>query len=197
QSWSATWCGCGPSSAGSSSAHCSACVPARVPVASFKPDRGQRRCLKRNQNARVVIKPAVFEEEHYEMYLRYQEYKHEGGEMASAGSDEYLRFLGSSWCDTRFVEFFFQDRLGAVAVLDRFDRAWSAVYTFYEPGFAEFSPGVYAVLWQIAEARRLQIDYLYLGYWIKNCRKMSYKNKYRPLQLYIDGVWVEDSSADV
>jgi arginine-tRNA-protein transferase len=49
--------------------------------------------------------------------------------------------------------------------------------------------GVYAVLWEIEEARRLQFDWIYLGYWIKECKKMSYKVEYQPLEYYWQGRW--------
>jgi arginyl-tRNA--protein-N-Asp/Glu arginylyltransferase len=175
---------------------CSACIPARVPVDEFKPDRSQKRCLKRNRNTRVIIKPAIFEQAHYEMYLRYQNFKHEGGAMTESSPYEYLNFLGSSWCNTCFAEFSIGNELSAVAVIDQFDQSWSAVYTFFEPKFYEYSPGMYAVLWQIEQARRLQKKYLYLGFWIKNCRKMAYKSVYQPLQLYVGQQWVEFVSAD-
>lgn len=177
-------------------AKCSACIPARVKVAEFKPDRSQKRCLKRNSNTRVILKPPVFEQAHYEMYLRYQHFKHEGGAMEDAGPSEYLNFLGSSWCHTYFAEFSIDDELSALAVIDQFDQSWSAVYTFYEPKFSEYSPGMYAVLWQIEQARRLQKKFLYLGFWIKNCRKMSYKSIYQPLQLYVRQEWVDFASAE-
>ena len=35
----------------------------------------------------------------------------------------------------------------------------------------------------------MSLEYLYLGYWIKDCRKMSYKAEYRPLELYMNGRW--------
>ncbi|MEC4750355.1 arginyltransferase [Methylomicrobium sp. Wu6] len=169
--------------------HCSACVSARIPVARFDPDRRQKRCLKKNTETHVVLKPAVFEQAHYDMYLRYQNSRHAEGSMAHAGASDYIDFLASDWCDTLFAEFSIAGELSAIAVIDRFPHAWSAVYTFFDPKFADSSPGVYAVLWQIEEARRQQREFLYLGYWIKNCRKMAYKSDYQPLQLYIDQVW--------
>ena len=171
--------------------HCSACIPVRLPVARFKPGRSQKRCLSRNADTQVVVKPAVFEQAHYELYLRYQAVRHGGGAMAAAGPEDYLGFLGSSWCDTRFVEFSINNELAGVAVVDRFEQAWSAVYTFFDPKFASASLGVYAVLWQIEQARRQQKEFLYLGFWIKACQKMAYKSDYQPLQLLIDNQWVE------
>jgi len=48
---------------------------------------------------------------------------------------------------------------------------------------------------QVELARALQLKWLYLGYWIEGCRKMSYKREYAPLEVLRDGQWVvlEDS----
>ena len=171
--------------------HCSACIPVRLPVEKFKPGSSQKRCLSRNIDTQVVVKPAVFEQAHYELYLRYQAIRHGEGAMADFSPDDYLDFLGSSWCDTQFVEFSINNELAAVAVVDQFEQAWSAVYTFFDPKFASASLGVYAVLWQIEQAHRQQKEFLYLGFWIKACKKMAYKSDYQPIQLLIDNQWVE------
>jgi leucyl-tRNA---protein transferase len=171
--------------------HCSACIPVRLPVEQFKPSRGQKRCLKKNIDTQAIIKPAVFEPAHYEVYLRYQANRHRDGSMANASPDEYLNFLGSNWCDTRFVEFSINNELAGVAVIDQFEQASSAVYTFFEPKFSSYSLGVYAILWQIEQACLQQKEFLYLGFWIKACKKMAYKSDYQPLQLLIDNLWIE------
>ena len=171
--------------------HCAACIPVRLPVEKFKPSRSQKRCLIRNIDTQVVVKPAVFEPAHYELYLRYQAIRHGDGAMADSSPDDYLGFLGSSWCDTRFVEFFINNELAAVAVVDQFEQAWSAVYTFFDPKFAAASLGVYAVLWQIEQARRQQKEFLYLGYWINACLNMAYNSDYHPIQLLIVHQWVD------
>lgn len=170
-------------------AQCSQCVPVRIPVAQFKPNRRQKRCLQRNLQTAVIIKPAVFEQAHYDLYLRYQKQRHAEGNMANTSTDEYIRFLGSSWCNTQFVEFFCAGELAAVAIVDCFDNALSAVYTFFDPKFSNYSLGVYAVLWQIQYAQKQSLDWLYLGFWIADCQKMNYKNQYQPLQGYINQQW--------
>jgi leucyl-tRNA---protein transferase len=169
---------------------CSACIPVRLRVSEFMPDRSQIRCLRKNRDIEVKAKPAEFDESHYEMYLRYQAKRHTDGSMAHSGRNEYLHFLKSAWCDTSFVEFTISGELAAIAVVDRLDNALSAVYTFFEPKFSDKSLGVYAVLWQIEWAKQLKKEYLYLGYWIKKCKKMSYKSNYQPLQIYKNKQWV-------
>ena len=169
---------------------CNACIPVRVDVKKFTPNRSQKRCCKKNIQTQAVIKSAVFEPAHYEMYLRYQAARHGDGSMANASPDDYMAFLGSSWCNTRFVEFSIDNKLAGIAVIDQFEKAWSAVYTFFEPEFAHYSLGVYAVLWQIEQAKLQDKDYLYLGFWIKDCQKMAYKSDYRP-QILINNQWQE------
>jgi leucyl-tRNA---protein transferase len=172
-------------------AKCNACIPARLAVADFKPSRAQKRCFKKNIGTRAIIKPATFQLEHFEMYIRYQKNRHSTGSMAHLSADEYLQFLDSFWCNTRFVEFTVNNTLAAVAVVDQFDDAWSAVYTFFEPKFANLSLGVFAVLWEIEQAKLQQKEFLYLGYWIKNCKKMAYKIDYQPIQLFINNQWTD------
>jgi len=171
--------------------HCSACLPARLAVARFKPNRSQQRCIKKNINTLAVVKPATFEQAHYDMYLRYQAIRHSDGSMAHSSPDDYINFLSSSWCDTKFVEFSINNELAAIAVIDQFDIALSAVYTFFEPKFSSYSLGAYAVLWQIEQAYHQQKEFLYLGFWIKACKKMAYKNVYQPLEFLIDKQWTE------
>jgi len=173
---------------------CAACVPTRIPVTKFIPNRQQRRCLRRNQHTQIIIKSAEFNERHFELYRKYQTARHGKDRESALTREDYLQFLGSTWCDTWFVEFFVQDQLAAVAVVDELDHALSAVYTFFDPDLSEYSLGVFAVLWQIEAARQHQLDFVYLGFWIADCRKMRYKIQYQPLQGWIAGQWQDIST---
>ena len=168
---------------------CSECVAVRVPVNNFKPSRKQKRCLQKNLATQASIKPALFHDNHYQLYQKYQLARHGMGSMADSSPEEYMNFLSSVWCDTWFVEFTIDEQLVAVAIVDHLDNAFSSVYTFFDPAFSNYSLGVYAVLWQIGQAKLQQKDWLYLGFWIANCRKMQYKTQYRPIQGFIDNQW--------
>ena len=168
---------------------CKKCIPARLAVQDFHPSRQQRRTLKKNTDIEVIIKPAKFEQVHFDLYQKYQLNRHTDGDMANTTEENYINFLSSDWCNTLFVEFFCNNELAGVAVVDLLDNALSAVYTFFDPKFSARSLGVYAVLWEIEHAKSLGLDWLYLGYWIENCQKMSYKINYQPLQGLIDNQW--------
>jgi len=168
---------------------CDACTPLRIPVMEFVPNRGQRRTWQRNRDVEVTALPARYSEEQFQLYRRYIHSRHRGGEMDNPTPESYLAFLTSSWSDTTFFEFRLEQKLLAVAVADRLSTGLSAVYTFFDPECAAHSPGNYAILWLIQEARRRNLRWLYLGYWIKECAKMAYKNRYQPFEIYQNGCW--------
>ena len=78
---------------------------------------------------------------------------------------------------------------GVRGLVDELTDGLSAIYTFFEPGEIRRSLGNYAILWQVEHARELGLEYVYLGYWIRDCQKMAYKSEYRPLELYVNSRW--------
>ena len=169
---------------------CNACIPTRVPVAQFKTSRSQRRVLKRNQDITVRIEEATFSQRHYHLYERYISLRHADGDMFPASEDQFRSFLLSPWSDCLFVSLYLEERLLSVAVTDRQLHGLSAIYTFFEPNEDHRSLGVLSILKQIEFCQELSLPFLYLGYWIKDCQKMSYKTAYRPTQLYVNNNWV-------
>lgn len=169
---------------------CKACVPARIPVARFRPSRKQNRVLKRNLDIRVSRCDPGFTEERYQLYARYISERHADGDMFPPSRGQFSTFLVSNLPYAFFYEMRVEDRLIGIAVTDVLPNGMSAVYTFYDPSEEKRSLGVFGILWQIAESRRLGLDAVYLGYWIKGCRKMSYKTEYRPIELFVNQRWV-------
>ncbi|UFH51405.1 arginyltransferase [Pseudomonas sp. KNUC1026] len=169
---------------------CSACVPARIPAEAFAPTRAQRRILKRNADLTVHERAPRFTEEYFDLYRRYIEQRHADGDMYPPSREQFSTFLVRELAFSRFFEFRLAGTLLAVAVTDILPNGLSAVYTFYEPEQEQRSLGRFAILWQIGEALRLELDAVYLGYWIKNCKKMNYKTQYRPIELLINQRWV-------
>ena len=111
--------------------------------------------------------------------------------MYPPSREQYDTFLTSEWGVTEYYAFYLDDQLLAVSVADHMESGLSAIYTFYDPSMDKRSLGVFVVLWLIEQAKTLQLPALYLGYWIKHCKKMSYKSQYRPMEIFINGRWLD------
>ncbi|MBS0194825.1 MAG: arginyltransferase [Proteobacteria bacterium] len=172
-------------------AACNACVPVRLDVRQFRPDRSQRRCLRDNADVVEHMTLPLRTAESFALYRRYLAARHGDGPMADTDEDDFDRFVASPWSPTRFLELRIGARLLAVAVCDTTPEAVSAVYTFFDPDDAARSPGTLAILRQIAWAQRTGRQYLYLGYWIDAHPKMHYKSRFQPLQTFDGERWQE------
>jgi arginine-tRNA-protein transferase len=168
---------------------CRACVPVRVRVAEFTPNRTQRRTWRDYQHLQVELLPLGYNEEHYLLYRTYQQSRHAGGGMDEDSREQYRNFILKSNVSSFLAEFRDQDgSLKMVSLIDELDDGLSSVYTFFDPD-PRASLGTFNVLWQMALCRKLELPYLYLGYWIGASRKMSYKTRFQPLEGLQDGTW--------
>jgi arginine-tRNA-protein transferase len=176
--------------------HCRACVPIRIPVASFKASKSQRRCWRRNADLIVETSEPRASDEKFALYQRYLTQWHGRDEAEASRRDEFEAFLYDS--PVRSVEFTYRTRAGAlvaVGIGDLCNKSLSSAYLYHDPAHAKRGLGTYGALYEIAFAARMGIAHYYVGYWVAGCHSMAYKSTYRPFELLdADGHW--RSSAD-
>ena len=179
---------------------CNACVSVRVLVDEFEPTRSLKRIWNQNFDVRSQWRDARATPEQYSVFRRYIDVRHGDGGMADMTVLDFAAMVEDSFVDTRTVEYYVpseeldgvrdraSDDLVAVALTDTLHDGLSMVYSFFEPGEAHRSLGNYMILDHIERTRELGLPYLYLGYWVKDSRKMDYKSRYRPQEhLTADG----------
>lgn len=169
---------------------CDACLSVRIDISQFKPNRAQRRTWKRHQNLVPEVYALQNLPEHFALYQRYQQARHHSETAAPDYYEQYEQFLLQSHVNSRLIEFRDNTQLCAVSIIDVLPDGLSSVYTFFDPDIPNASFGTYSILWQINYCRELGLPYLYLGYWIKDNRKMSYKTNFQPLEALIDNEWI-------
>lgn len=171
---------------------CNACVPIRIPVDRFRPNRTQRKCLATNALVEGFEVPAHATTEQFALFQRYQLARHGEGDMAGMSFYDYRAMVEDTPIETFVAEFREpDDRLIGACLTDRLGDGLSAVYSYFDPELERRSIGTLSVLWLIERARMLGLPYIYLGYWVSDSRKMSYKARFRPSEILSGGVWRE------
>lgn len=169
---------------------CNACVAVRIPVDAFNDEPKWRRVRRINADLVVHIRPPLATGEQYQLFREYEAGRHTDGEMARMDFADYRTMVEVGVLDSITVEFRDPDgKLVGVCLTDRLSVGLSAVYSFFDPEQSRRSMGSYMILWLVEECRRLGLAHVYLGYWIADCRKMSYKTRFRPIEALTRDGW--------
>jgi len=106
---------------------------------------------------------------------------------------DYAMMVEDSHIETRVIEYRRGKRgsgdLLAIALTDVLGDGLSMVYSFFEPDEAARSLGTFMVLDHIARAQRMDLAYVYLGYWVRGSRKMDYKSRFLPQERLMPDGW--------
>lgn len=169
---------------------CNACVSCRILVDQFAFKRRHNKLSNRNADLQAYEEENLDCPEAYSLYCKYINDRHADGDMFPPNKEQYNSFIANKVDGTRFFMFRREGQLLAVSIVDQLEDAWSAVYTFFDSSQPKRSLGNYVILWQIRKARQLGLPYLYLGYWVKGCQKMSYKSNFRPMEMFLNNKWL-------
>jgi leucyl-tRNA---protein transferase len=169
---------------------CIDCIPIRVLVNEFIPSKSQRRILRKNSHVEVKFSDLDYKDEIYNIYENHSRVKF-GKET---DREDFITSFYTPSCPSFQSEYYLDGKLFAVGFLDVSNKALSSVYFAYNTDFEKYSPGTYSVLKEIEFAKSLGLKYYYLGYYIKNNKSMSYKNRYFPNEKFDweSGLWIKD-----
>jgi arginine-tRNA-protein transferase len=166
---------------------CQACVPIRLESETFKPDRSQQRSWKRNQDLRTKISPLRINNDKLAICDKFLHERFPG--RGNSALEYYAGFFVNSFGYTQEVEFWLDERLVAVSIVDIYENAINCVYFYFDPDEGKRSLGTYNIMFLVDLARRRGIKYVYLGLYIEEVAAMNYKTKFKPYYLLQNGNW--------
>ena len=174
---------------------CNACYPVKVRCVDFRWTRTFRKLLKRNADITGCQVQAIATREQYGLFQAYQKNRHGDGEMAMMDFADYAEMIERSPIETYLIEYRnAAQKLVAVMLVDEQEDGLSAVYSYFDTTDSTRGFGTYMVLDMVKRTKSRGLNYVYLGYWVPDCRKMTYKTKFRPYELLMPEGWVEASA---
>lgn len=169
---------------------CRECRSLRIDVERFRMTKSFKRTLKRNSDLIIETKYASATQEQFDLLQRYLHTRHAGGGMTTMDFERYEMMAEECASETEITEFRLPDgTLIAAMLLDHLNDGMSLVYSFFDPDHASRSLGNFMVLTHIERCRELEMPYLYLGYWVPDSPKMSYKARFGASEILTHAGW--------
>lgn len=173
-------------------AGCRACRPLRIPIATFQPDRSQRRAWKRNADLEVRLAAPIVDAGRLELYERYHaaQAERKGWPEQDRSAEEYAQGFVENPLPAVEITLWEGETLRAVVLTDVTPNVVSGVYHYHDPALADRSLGTACMLHTLELARRLGKTWAYFGFYVAGCGSLAYKARFRPCEIQDEnGVW--------
>ncbi len=177
-----------------SCANCSACMSARISSREFKPSKSQKRILSKNSDIVRVVNPPLATDAQYDLFKQYITARHPNGGMSDMDANDFTAMIEETNVESKLIEYYAkkneQLELISFSLVDILDDGISMVYSVFNPDFKEKSLGTYMILDHSNIALEMNLQYVYLGYWVQGSSKMDYKKRFSSLEVFTNDKWV-------
>ena len=182
--------------------NCSACLSIRVKVNEFQYSKSQKRVINKNREIERIEKKPEATDEQYQIFKKYLNHRHLNGGMSDMDALEFSSMIEETNVNSQIYEYWKiinseKKELIAVCLTDTNKDGLSMVYSFYDPQYNSRSLGKFMILDHINLTKSQNLNYLYLGYWIRQNSKMGYKSNYFPAEVYYKNEWKEISENNI
>lgn len=175
--------------------NCIKCESLRIDAKNFTFSRNAKRTIKKNINTVFSIQSPTITNEHLEIYEKYHNYMEERkgwkNYKITPGSYHELYKAGANKFGKEIL-YYIDDKLVGVDLVDFLDDGISSIYFFYDPDFRDFSLGRYSIYMQIQLAKNFNLRWIYLGYYVKDCPSLNYKDRYKPYEIMMNNATLEE-----
>ena len=165
---------------------CNECKSLRIDALNFKFTKSLRRVIRKNSDTKIRISKPNLSNEHIKLYEKYHKFMHEkrGWEFHELNFNRYYHvYVEGAGSFGYEVDYFVEDKLVCVDLIDLVDDGISSIYCYYDTNFAHLSLGKFSLLTQIKPACEHNLRWIYLGFYVKGCPSLEYKDEYKPYQI--------------
>jgi arginine-tRNA-protein transferase len=175
-------------------AECTSCESFKIDVKNYEFSKSEKRILRKNIETKVVIQRPRVTPEHLELFEKYHLHMHNKRDWSyeKTNARHYYASFVHSYGDFGYeVLYYIQDRLVGVDLIDILPHGISSIYFYYDPDFEKNSLGTFSMLQQIQMAKERNLEWIYLGYYVKGCQSLEYKSRYAPYHVLEGRPWDE------
>ncbi len=162
---------------------CEECKSIKIDVKNFKFSSSQKRVLKKASHIKNFIQTPTISQEHLDLFEKYHLHMKEKKEWEynqTNPENYYSSFVNGHNGFGYEVLYYDEEKLIGVDLIDILENGISSIYFYYDPDYMKYSLGKLSLLLQIKFAKERNKDWIYLGYYVKECSSLSYKADYKP-----------------
>ena len=164
--------------------HCTACESVKIDVKNYHFSKSERRIINKNKDLKIIVTRPELSQDHLDIHEKYHTHmqnKKDWDHTPTTSQHYYSSFVQGAESFGHEVQYLLHDKLIGVDIIDIFPDGISSTYFFYDPDFDKRSLGKLSLLHQISLAKEQNLEWIYLGYYVKECSSLSYKHDYQPL----------------
>jgi arginyl-tRNA--protein-N-Asp/Glu arginylyltransferase len=176
---------------------CSECRSLRIELVNFRPTKSQRKIRNRNSDIELQIGRLSLTQEHLDLYNRYHLDMHNRRDWAfrEITADQYFEsFIDGEFSFSREFQYRLHGKLVGLGIVDMTGNVMSSIYFVHDPDLRDRGLGTMSILREIDAGANSQHSGLYMGYYIRDCGSMNYKNRFGPHQI-LQGYVADDEPA--
>jgi len=162
---------------------CSACESLKIDVNNYEFSKSERRVIKKNAHLKIVLRRPTASHSHIALFEKYHDHMHDkrGWDKQAINIKNYYMSFVNGYNEYGFeVLYFDDDKLIAIDLIDILPNGISSIYFYYDPDYSHLSLGKFSMLRQISYAKANHLEWIYMGYYVKECQSLAYKSDYKP-----------------
>ncbi|TAF63790.1 MAG: arginine-tRNA-protein transferase [Cytophagales bacterium] len=159
-----------------------AIIPLRINIDKFEWAKSQKKIIHKNQDLECKWQAINIDQERENLFHKHKQ------RFKENIPNNVRNFIGEEedyqTDNTKEIACYFNGKLIAVSFVGVGQNALSSIYAMFDPDYNDRSLGVFTLLQEIEQVKKMQMQYLYLGYAHQVPSFYDYKKKFYGLEAF-------------